>query len=477
MKKYLLNFFVALLGGFIAYVVMYNLQKTDKANLIYHEYQPQIKPESVNNNFPNLTLAAESSVKSVVHVESVYRVQKRYRTPLHEYLFGNSDSRFRPKTTMSTGSGVIISKNGYIITNNHVVSSAKYINITLHDKRKFKAELIGKDKNTDLALLKIEAENLPNINYGDSESLKLGEWVLAVGNPFNLKSTVTAGIISAKARNIGIMQGQLSIESFLQTDAAVNPGNSGGALVNDRGELIGINTAIESRTGSYSGYSFAIPATIVKKIISDLKEFGQVQRAFLGVEMANIDSKLANHLKLSEIKGVIITKVKRNSSSYDAGLKSGDIILSIAGKEINSTSELQEQISKYRPGENVEIIFIRNSKAQKVNLILKNQLGNTKIIKGGIKEVLGVEFKPLSMREKFTYSVSSGLKIRKIHKGGKFFNAKIEEGFIIYKINNQLINQIEDVENVINASDNGEVFIIGFYPNGQVKHYSFSIFD
>jgi Do/DeqQ family serine protease len=265
----------------------------------------------------------------------------------------------------STGSGVILSSDGYIITNNHVVEGASVFNVTLNNNRELEAVLVGTDKTTDLALLKVQARNLENIDFGDSDDIKVGEWVLAVGNPFNLASTVTAGIVSAKGRNINIIEGDYSIESFIQTDAVVNPGNSGGALVNTRGELVGINTAILSETGGYEGYSFAIPSNLVQKVIEDLKDYGQVQRAILGVRISDINDDLASDLDLPSVAGVLINGVNEGSSAADAGLRSGDVIVGVNGRNTNSTAELQEQVAQYRPGDSISIDYIRAGRRSK----------------------------------------------------------------------------------------------------------------
>lgn len=265
----------------------------------------------------------------------------------------------------STGSGVILSEDGYIITNNHVIEGASVFNVTLNNNRELKAELVGTDKTTDLALLKVRARNLDNIDFGDSDDVKVGEWVLAVGNPFNLASTVTAGIVSAKGRNINIIEGDYSIESFIQTDAVVNPGNSGGALVNTRGELVGINTAILSETGGYEGYSFAIPSNLVQKVIEDLKDYGQVQRAILGVRISDINDDLASDLDLPSVAGVLINGVNAGSSAADAELREGDVIVGVNGRKTNSTAELQEQVAQYRPGDMISIDYIRAGRRSK----------------------------------------------------------------------------------------------------------------
>jgi len=339
----------------------------------------------VQSNSLDFTYAAEKSVNSVVHVTTMHKVapsQARggFSDPLFEFFFGRPQQpreQEEPKERPGgAGSGVILSEDGYIVTNNHVVENASSIEITLNDKRAFKAEIVGVDPTTDIALLKIDANGLTPMLFGNSDELRIGEWVLAVGNPFNLTSTVTAGIVSAKARNINILTADLKIESFIQTDAAVNPGNSGGALVNTRGELVGINTAIASRTGSFAGYSFAIPASIVSKVVADLKEFGVVQRAILGVQLRDINSEFAKENKLPTLDGVYIVNVLEKGAAQLAGIKEGDIITAIGSVRIKSTAELQEQVGRYRPGNIVQVTVLRKDKEHKFDVELRNLSGD-----------------------------------------------------------------------------------------------------
>ncbi|KAB2821325.1 MAG: trypsin-like serine protease, partial [Paludibacter sp.] len=305
----------------------------------------------------DFTVAAELTVNAVVHVKVKSEVQVSQfggRDQLFEYFFGPQFRQQQPQIREGAGSGVIISEDGYIVTNNHVIDKSKEIEVVLNDKRTYSATVVGADPNTDIALLKIDEKNLPYIIFGNSDSLKVGEWVLAVGNPFNLTSTVTAGIVSAKARNINILNSAMPIESFIQTDAAVNPGNSGGALVNQRGELVGINTAIASRTGSYAGYSFAVPTTIVRKVVDDLKEFGEVQRALLGVVITTVTADVAQDYNLGKIEGVYVDNVSDNGAAKEAGIRSGDVIIAVGNKKVNTNAELQEAVSQYRPGDDVK---------------------------------------------------------------------------------------------------------------------------
>lgn len=305
----------------------------------------------------DFTEAAERSVEAVVHVKTRY-YQQQYVDPLYQFFFGRSQQIQQP-SAMGSGSGVILSEDGYIVTNNHVIDGTRDIEVVLNDKRTFAAQLIGRDPNTDLALLKIDASGLPTIAIGNSDDLKVGEWVLAVGNPFNLTSTVTAGIVSAKARSINALQADMKIESFIQTDAAVNPGNSGGALVNTRGELVGINTAIASQTGSYAGYAFAIPTSIMQKVVGDLRQFGSVQRALLGIRMMDINQEVKDRLGLDSMEGVYVAEVARGSAADRAGMQPGDVIVQVDGHTINSSSQLQEQIGRKDPGNQVVVLVRR----------------------------------------------------------------------------------------------------------------------
>jgi Do/DeqQ family serine protease len=322
--------------------------------------------------WPDFTYAAENSVEAVVHVASIYQRQ-RINDPtagLFEYFFGYRAPQQQSRPAVSAGSGVSLTTDGYIVTNNHVIEKANEIQVTLYDKRTFPATLIGTDPATDIAVLKIDADNLPFIPFGSSDSLRLGEWVLAIGNPYNLNSTITAGIVSAKGRHMLSPDGRYKIESFIQTDAAVNPGNSGGALINTRGELVGINTAIASPTGSFSGYSFAVPTGIVRKVVEDIIQYGSVQRAVLGVVMTDVTDALAKKLNLKNLKGVLVANVVAGGAAETAGIKQGDVITRIDGVDIKSTSAVQEQIARYRPDQQVEIMVERDGKERHFNVVL-----------------------------------------------------------------------------------------------------------
>ena len=329
-------------------------------------YSGQAAPQGIAP--VDFTQAAERSVEAVVHVKTKY-YRQQYVDPFYHFFFGRPQQSQQP-SAMASGSGVILSNDGYIVTNNHVIESANEIEVVLNDKRTFAAQLIGTDPNTDLALLKIEATNLPTIEIGNSDDLRVGEWVLAVGNPFNLTSTVTAGIVSAKARSINILNSDMKIESFIQTDAAVNPGNSGGALVNTRGQLVGINTAIASQTGSYAGYAFAIPTAIMQKVVADLRQYGTVQRALLGIRMLDITQQVKDQLSLESMEGVYVGEVISGSAADKAGMKAGDVIVQVDGRPINASSQLQEQIGRKNPGDQITILVRRGHRSVTLQVTL-----------------------------------------------------------------------------------------------------------
>lgn len=427
-----------------------------------------------NISLPDLTFAAEKSIHSVVHIatQSVRGGNWSSGNPFFDEFFGLRNQQ--PQIAQGFGSGVILSEDGYIVTNNHVIENANKIKVILNDKQEFEAKLVGRDPSTDIALLKIEAEDLPFLTFGNSSILRLGEWVLAVGNPFNLTSTVTAGIVSARGRNLGINDDQLSIESFIQTDAAVNPGNSGGALVNQQGNLVGINTAIASRTGSYTGYSFAVPATIVQKVIGDLKEFGEVQRALLGVNIGDVNAEIAKELNLDRVEGVYVGGVPEGGAARNAGIKEKDIIIQVDKEPIKTSAELQEKISQYRPGDNVNVVVIRDNEKKQFTVTLRNKYGDTEIVRDNI-QVLGAEFETVGENEKERLEINSGIKITKLNKG-KLKTSGIKEGFIITHVNKKPINEISDLKIEINNSKGkGQILVEGVYPNGEEEYFLFRI--
>lgn len=439
----------------------------------------------------DFTVAAESAVHGVVHIKATTNAQsgsdgQQYIDPF-EYFFGfggrGGFQRPQAQPRVGAGSGVIISTDGYIITNNHVIDGADELEVTLNDNRKFPAKVIGADPTTDIALIKIEADDLPTIPFGDSEKLKVGEWVLAVGNPFNLTSTVTAGIVSAKSRgNIGTAGGDRSkIESFIQTDAAVNPGNSGGALVNTKGELVGINTAIYSETGNFAGYSFAVPISIAGKVANDLKQYGAVQRAVLGVMITDPqyvpDEEKA---KVKALEGAYVGGFAERSTAKEAGIEKGDVIVAVNGVKIKSSSALQEQISKYRPGDKVELTVNRAGSEKRYTVELRNAQGSTKVTKGGDSaEVMGAAFKALSDAQKRQLGVSYGIEVTGL-TDGRLRDAGIKKGFIIMIVNNQRISSADDLEKIVEnilqgRSEDQGLFIKGFYPNGRTKYYAIDL--
>lgn len=431
---------------------------------------------------PNLVEAAEASVHAVVHikVESEQRMDSQQYFDPFEFFFGGESRNFqRPQTrqVVGYGSGVIISTDGYIITNNHVVKGAKEMTVTLNDNRTFKAKLIGSDATTDIALLKVDAKGLPTIPFGDSDKLRVGEWVLAVGNPFNLTSTVTAGIVSAKGRSTQQVArgGSLQIESFIQTDAAVNSGNSGGALVNDHGELIGINTMIYSQTGNYAGYSFAVPISIAAKVVADIKQYGTVQRAVLGIAGGDISDEAVKEYDLKVREGALVADFAEVSAAISAGMQKGDVITAVEGKQIKSFPQLQEAISRYRPGDKVKLTINRKGATKELTVTLKNNEGSTSVITGeSTGNVLGASFKDLSAEQMRSYGVSYGVEVTSV-SSGKFKDAGIKKGFIILSINRQPVSSGADVSDIVREagqSRSGRLIIVrGFYPDGNIRTF------
>ena len=426
----------------------------------------------------DLTGAAENSIHAVVHIKSTKlgRTQVVQQMPdLFDFFFGDGTGRqqqIRTQPRVGFGSGVIISKDGYIVTNNHVIDGADEIDVKLNDNREFKGKLIGTDPNTDLALVKIEGDDFPTIPIGDSDALKVGEWVLAVGNPFNLTSTVTAGIVSAKARTLGVYNG--GVESFIQTDAAINQGNSGGALVNVRGELVGINAVLSSPTGAYAGYGFAIPTSIMTKVVGDLKEFGTVQRAILGISGHDLGDERTKEKDLGVVEGVYVAEVTDGSGAKAAGIEPGDVVIKIAGKKVHNMAELQENIAKYRPGDKVEVSIVRDKKEKNLNVTLKNMQGNTEVVKKFDLDMLGAAFKPIDDDMKRHLGVSYGLQVTGLEKG-KLADAGIKKGFIILKVNGVKMTSEEDLAEVLkeaNQSPERVLFISGYYTSGRRANYA-----
>lgn len=445
------------------------------------------------SGFPDFTQAAEQSVHAVVHIKStVSPSSSSNNTPQmidpFEYFFGFGDrGRSRQQQpVVGYGSGVIISQDGYILTNNHVVDKATELEVTLNDNKKYTAKLIGADPTTDIALLKIEGNDFPYLSFGNSDNLKVGEWVLAIGNPFDLTSTVTAGIVSAKGRGgIGGGKGDMTIQSFIQTDAAINPGNSGGALVNTAGQLVGINTAIYSQTGNFAGYGFAVPISIAGKVAADLKEYGAVQRAVLGVMIQDIstveemDPEKVKNLKTKE--GIYVGGFAERSPAKEAGLELGDVIVGINKIKVRSVGELQDQVNRYRPGDKIEVAYLRNNTEKTIPIVLKNASGGTSVVKqtDGIA-VLGAAFKNLTDEQKRKYGISYGVEIAGVDNDGKFKKQGVNNGFIIMKVNNKPVSSVEEIESLIQliskSSDKG-LFISGFYPDGKTRYYAIDLAD
>jgi serine protease Do len=448
-----------------------SLTGTNQAEIIPAGYLP-VAPFSG----PDFTTAAEKTVHGVVHIRSEFTARTGgyddFFAPFFDF-FGNP---YRGNNTYTGfGSGVIISNDGYIITNNHVVEGAGNVNVTLNDHREFEATIIGSDPSTDLALLKIESDNIPFISFGNSDGVRIGEWVLAVGNPFNLTSTVTAGIVSAKARNINILGTPGAIESFIQTDAAVNMGNSGGALVNMNGELIGVNAAIASNTGSYAGYSFAIPVNIVKKVVDDLLNFGQVQRAYLGVTIREVDSKLAKEKDLDVANGVYIESVSETGGANAAGMKSGDVIVSVDNHLVRTNAELLEVIGQHNPGDFVEVLVQRNGSEKSFNVELRNQQGSTAVEKKGddfFMSDLGATLEEVPAEDRKNLGLSNGLKVVEL-QDGMLKKGGVQKGFIILTINGIKITSRQDIDYALKNIRSGVIRVEGVYPNGMRMNYGF----
>ncbi|MBQ3656977.1 MAG: Do family serine endopeptidase [Bacteroidales bacterium] len=469
-------FATGLLGGIAGYGISKsfsgNEPKKDEAKIENTRFTslPTVYSSAEPTEF---STAAEKCIDGVVHVKTKYvRENQGYDNPFFQYFFGLPEMQQQP--SQASGSGVIISKEGYIVTNNHVIENSTSIEVVLNDRRSYEARLIGTDPATDIALLKIEADSLTVIPIGNSDNLKIGEWVLAIGNPFNLTSTITAGIVSAKARNINILDHKTgAIESFIQTDAAVNPGNSGGALINTNGQLVGINTAIASQTGSFTGYAFAVPVSIVQKVVADLMEYGAVQRALLGIRISDLTPEVAKENNLNKINGVFIESVLEGSSADDAGLKKGDIILSIDGKNTNTVAQLQEQINRFRPGDKTEVSFARDGKIQTSTITFKNADNGLTMRKQKVMEVLGASFEELSASDLKKLNLRYGVQVTDL-RSGKLLSAGVRKGFIISEINNTPVTSIGDIEKII-AGIKGGVYLGGMYPSGQAAYYAFGL--
>jgi serine protease Do len=478
-KYFLGGFLMALAGAAIAlFAYTKILEKPapvmarDSSKIERPEAQALLTTFQMQEGQVDFTYAAEQTVHAVVHVRTKTMVSQP-DNPLMEWFYGDRYSS-KPREVAGYGSGVIISADGYIITNNHVIEDAENIEVKLNDNRIFKAELIGRDPNTDIALLKVKAENLSYLKYGDSERLRIGEWVLAVGNPFNLTSTVTAGIVSAKGRDLGILNSEYRIESFIQTDAALNVGNSGGALVDTKGLLVGITSAIYSPSGAYSGNSFAIPVSIVKKVVDDIRQFGEVQRAIIGVNILDVTPDDAEKQNLTEVKGAKITKVIEGSTAADANLKENDIIIKFDGIPVNSASELQAQVGRHRPGDKVSITYMRNGKESTTPITMKNVAGNTGVVAPGtgLGNVFGARLESLSPTDKRSYNVDNGVKIVELNDG-YFKDMGLKKGTIILNVNGKKVNKAEDIRLSTNNSEKSLKSIEGITSDGRIFNYKF----
>ena len=446
----------------------------------------------------DLTYAAEKSLPSVVHIlstkNSKVQTVEVENDPFSDFFsdpfgfFGNPQGNggkqrrsVRTPKQQGSGSGVIISADGYIVTNNHVVADADELTVTLNDNKEYSARIIGTDKASDLALIKIDGKNLPAITIANSDDIKVGEWVLAVGNPFNLTNTVTAGIVSAKARSLY----QNGVESFIQTDAAINPGNSGGALVNTRGELIGINAMLYSQTGSFSGYGFAIPTSIMKKVVADLKQYGTVQRALIGIQGQDVknyvDAKKdkGEDIDLGTMEGIYVAKVTEESAAEEAGMKEGDVITAIDGKPVNKMAELQEVLAKKRPGDKVSVTYLRDKKKATKTVTLKNEKGNTQVVKKADLDVLGGNFRAITNAQKEQLNIGYGLEVLKVNSG-RLKTAGITKGFIIQRVNDNAVKTIDDLQNAVKEASTSKdpvLYIQGVYPTGKKAYFAVPLED
>lgn len=446
----------------------------------------------------DLTYAAEKSLPSVVHIlstkNSKVQTVEVENDPFSDFFsdpfgfFGNPQGNggkqrrsVRTPKQQGSGSGVIISADGYIVTNNHVVADADELTVTLNDNKEYSARIIGTDKASDLALIKIDGKNLPAITIANSDDIKVGEWVLAVGNPFNLTNTVTAGIVSAKARSLY----QNGVESFIQTDAAINPGNSGGALVNTRGELIGINAMLYSQTGSFSGYGFAIPTSIMNKVVADLKQYGTVQRALIGIQGQDVknyvDAKKdkGEDIDLGTMEGIYVAKVTEESAAEEAGMKEGDVITAIDGKTVNKMAELQEVLAKKRPGDKVTVTYLRDKKKATKTVTLKNEKGNTQVVKKADLDVLGGNFRAITNAQKEQLNIGYGLEVLKVNSG-RLKTAGITKGFIIQRVNDNAVKTIDDLQNAVKEASTSKdpvLYIQGIYPTGKKAYFAVPLED
>ncbi len=488
MKKSIGTFLLALAGGAAGFGIMRYFEPSPSPLVSTTFGQPAVQvaqPAHSTMSFvdrPDFVQTSAAATPAVVHIRSFFK-ESAAADPFHG-IFGNPfQGGMRPQ---ASGSGVIISADGYIATNNHVVKGAEKVEVTLEDKRSYEAEVIGVDPNTDLALLKIKETELPSLAFGNSNDVQVGEWVLAVGNPFNLTSTVTAGIVSAKGRSLNLLNEELAIESFIQTDAAVNPGNSGGALINATGQLVGINTAIASETGSYAGYSFAVPVNIVRKVMQDLREYGQVQRGIIGVQIRNINAEMADKYSLTTLAGAYVTGTIAGGAAEAAGIKPGDIITKVNTTPVRGSSELQEEIGTYRPGDKVQLTVIREGQPTLMEVILRNREGTTALgelsSEKAISESgtntesaalgrLGAQLETIDFKDKTDLGLENGVKVVKL-SAGKLKDAGIEEGFVIIRVNKKFVDEPKEVERLVEESEGG-ILIEGVTAKGKKQFFAF----
>jgi serine protease Do len=467
-------FLTVLISGLTSYSIL-SLRRDNGKTYVHTERLPVVHKTNFSAaEFPDFTFAAESAVKAVVHVKVVKRGSPQSNSWL-DFFFGYGQPQM-PREQIGAGSGVIINPDGHIVTNNHVIEGADEIQVTLENNQMFSAKVVGADPATDIALLKIDAKNLPYITFGNSDALRLGEWVLAIGNPYNLRSTVTAGIVSAKARSMPSMDGEFKIEAFIQTDAAVNSGNSGGALINTRGELVGINTAIASKTGAFTGYSFAVPTTIVKKIVEDIMDFGTVQRAMLGISMRNIDGDLVKEKGLKGTRGVYIVEVLPGGAAEKAGIKESDVLISVNGVDVNSSPAVQEQISRYRPDEKIVVNIIRDGKQKELAVVLKGRDAEGTMAaaeREGVFKLFGADLSDASKDKLEKAGIKWGVEVVRV-SSGKFRDTGIGEGYIITHINQLPVRNIRELQMAVQRSRRS-LLIEGVYPDGRVIYYGMGL--
>ena len=477
MKKGIVTLLLAAVVGAAAAfaVVKLSSPSVQGTQVIVQDGAGQFRTVSLTETeYPDFTYAAESAVDAVVYVKvTVKDVTRTAPSSIFDFFFGYEGTPLE-RERVGSGSGVIIRPDGYIVTNNHVIDGASKIEVTLNNNKTFEAQLIGTDPATDVALIKIDAQGLPVVPFGDSDNLRLGEWVIAIGSPYDLRSTITAGIVSAKGRSMPNYDGEFKIESFIQTDAAVNPGNSGGALVDKAGNLVGINTAIVSQTGSYTGYSFAIPSNIVRKIVSDLIDFGSVRRAMLGVTMRPMDDKLAKELKLSSPNGVYIVEVLKGSAADEAGIKEGDVIVAVDSVGVRNASAVQEQVNRFHPGDKTTVTVLRDGKEKVLDVTFKGTAAeNGSVDEDGAVAFYGARIKEAPKETLEKLGIDHGVEIVSVGPG-KIMDAGVSEGFVMMFVNDQPVSKPQDVMNIIGKSKRA-VFVEGMTPYGRVSYFGFGI--